>query len=581
MTTSSALAILLDLDGTMVLTEDVYFKVWSQILQKYNLVLTSELYSQYIHSNSDSKVFNTLLYNIQDLDLFALSKLKDDSLIEMLQQVQLVPGIIEFLQMIRDQQHRTCVVTNSNHRVAQKILEHFGLDTLIDFIISADSCTRTKPDPEPYRIAMEKLGISATNTIVFEDSKTGIMSAKGMNPKLIVGLETTYPSTILKLFGANITIPNFTNLSLSELLKFHFDQDDQKLLLSKAIQSAILFSSSSSSISSMSSISSSRLSTVTITDEPKLKGGFIADVIRVQINETECIFKYENTNQTDLQQMAHRLDLYEREYYFYEMIAPFCREIICLPRMIAIVHHPETNIHGILLEDLFFQDCTPNLNLNTESIDLSFKIIDRMARMHARFWNSNLKSSFPKLKDNCNESFRPFFTEFVQSKIHEFISKWHFLMTHEQMIKFLEISQNFANIQLALSGNNATTLIHGDIKSPNIFYRKSDLEPFFIDWQHCAIGKGVQDLVFFMIESFDLVHLKQYYPLMVQYYYLKLREYGIEDYSDETFQTDLQNARNYVPVFTSVWFGTVPSDELIDKNFPFLFIQKLLSIQQL
>jgi len=46
-------------------------------------------------------------------------------------------------------------------------------------------------------------------------------------------------------------------------------------------------------------------------------------------------------------------------------------------------------------------------------------------------------------------------------------------------------------------------LIHGDIKSPNIFYdTKCGFEPYFLDWQHCAIGKGAQDLIFFIIEKF-------------------------------------------------------------------------------
>jgi hypothetical protein len=33
-----------------------------------------------------------------------------------------------------------------------------------------------------------------------------------------------------------------------------------------------------------------------------------------------------------------------------------------------------------------------------------------------------------------------------------------------------------------------------------------------------------------------------------------------------------------VPFFTAVWFGSMPEDELIDKNFPFFFIQKLFAI---
>jgi hypothetical protein len=46
-------------------------------------------------------------------------------------------------------------------------------------------------------------------------------------------------------------------------------------------------------------------------------------------------------------------------------------------------------------------------------------------------------------------------------------------------------------------------------------------------------------------------------------------------YSYNEYENDLKDALSYVPFFTAVWFGTVPYDDLIDKNFPYFFIQKL------
>lgn len=39
----------------------------------------------------------------------------------------------------------------------------------------------------------------------------------------------------------------------------------------------------------------------------------------------------------------------------------------------------------------------------------------------------------------------------------------------------------------------------------------------------------------------------------------------------------LINATKYFPFFVAIWFGTVDEDELIDKNFPFFFIQRLFN----
>ena len=136
--------------------------------------------------------------------------------------------------------------------------------------------------------------------------------------------------------------------------------------------------------------------------------------------------------------------------------------------------------------------------------------------------------------------------------------------------------ENFESIQNNLAIGEHLTLIHGDIKSPNIFYDiENNYEPYFLDWQHCGIGKGVQDLIFFIIESFDIEHLEIMYELLTNYYFIKLKENNIIHYSYEEYQNDLKDAICYVPYFTSVWFGSVEQDELIDKNFPYFFITKL------
>ena len=55
---------------------------------------------------------------------------------------------------------------------------------------------------------------------------------------------------------------------------------------------------------------------------------------------------------------------------------------------------------------------------------------------------------------------------------------------------------------------------------------------------------------------------------------MKLMEYGIQ-YSFTEYEQDIKDALCYFPFFVTIWFGTTPQDELIDKNFPFFFIQKV------
>ena len=217
-----------------------------------------------------------------------------------------------------------------------------------------------------------------------------------------------------------------------------------------------------------------------------------------------------------------------------------------------------------------------NLNLNIENIDITLKIIDRMAFMHSKFWNKNLKQIFPELKNSIDIIFCPFMTDFIYNKYELFKLKWFVILNSFQKEKCNEIFTIFSNIQQRFSTGNNLTFIHGDIKSPNIFYDiNNNYEPYFIDWQHCAIGKGVQDLIFFTIESFDITNIKLIFNLIKHYYYKKIIEYGVINYSFEEYENDIYDSICYIPFFTSVWFGTVNPDELIDKNFPYFLISKM------
>jgi hypothetical protein len=199
-----------------------------------------------------------------------------------------------------------------------------------------------------------------------------------------------------------------------------------------------------------------------------------------------------------------------------------------------------------------------------------------MAYMHSKFWNKNLNKIFPKLKNSNDDIFCPFLKQFIIERYELFKKNWCKILNNCQNEKCDEIYNDFEKIQQRFSSGNNLTFIHGDIKSPNIFYdTENDCEPYFIDWQHCAIGKGVQDLIFFIIESFDITNIKSIFNLTKEYYYIKIIEYGITNYPIEEYESDIQDAICYIPFFTSIWFGTVPQDELIDKNFPYFLISKL------
>lgn len=547
--------LLFDLDGTIVLTDHIYYNVWKEILIAYNLEINHTFYKNFISGKNDMTVINNLFSN-QNVDTF--SKQKNELFAKNIENIKLVNGAYDFIINMKKLGHKLGVVTNCNRENAEQILQFTGLNKFFDILIIANECTRPKPYPDPYITAIQFFNTTNNKTIIFEDSKTGLLSANGVNPKCIVGIETSYSKSELLNNFANITIKDFSNIDIDTILYYqNMNHNLIKQFISQSINLPIV---------DINIIYS------------KLKGGFICDVIPLQIilnknsdeiEELECVIKINSNINNNLSLMAQKLDLYNNEFYFYDFINKDIN--INTPKFYGIIKDNDFNSFGILMENLNYKNYTLNINLNEESVNVSLNIIDQIVILHSQFWGKPITNYYKELKKNTDNIF---WSSFITEKWPEFKLRWQYILNDKQIEIGQYIVDNYSTIEKNLSDKNLT-LIHGDIKSANMFFDQNK-QPYFIDWQYIRYAKGVQDLVFFIIESFDIKKIKLYKLLFKEYYYNKILEHNI-DYSKDNYDSDFINASYYFPFFVAIWFGTINNDELIDKNFPFFFIQKLFT----
>ena len=552
--TDNVRAWLFDLDGTLVKTDDIYFAVWKDILKGYGLHLTQDIYDTYIYSNNDDTVIKSLLQNTE-CDLSKISQVKNEMFEGRLSSITVIDGAVDFIISRKRGGDKVAIVTNCNRSTAESILKEIGLYSYIDIVVIGSECKRSKPHPDPYEEAIRFFNIPNDQCIVIEDSKNGILSGKSVSPLCVIGIGDNDVHDTLRIYGATYTFSDFKTIDVAKLVKSAHAIDIRACLTSMFPDVPIEIS------------------------HVKLKGGFISDVLGVVVNDRRMILKIENSNDTPLNQMANNLDLYEREYLFYHSFSKLVP--IKVPHFFGKVYESEYRCVGILLEDLRKDNYTLNIDLNTAPIEAPLSVVDSIANLHATFWNKNLVSKFSGLKRNNTHAFN--WPTFVTERASAFKEKWKSALSQIDIDTVDTITSRFLDIQTELSQGEHLTLCHGDVKSPNIFYNteKGAYTPYFIDWQYIVEGKGVQDLVFFMIESFSVETLRLYFPILKNYYYTKLKEYGVKKYSYEQYSVDLRTAACYFPFFVAVWFGTTPEDDLIDRNFPFFFIQKLFSFYKL
>lgn len=187
-------ALLFDMDGTVLTSIDAAERVWSQWARRHGLDPAAFLPTIHGKRGIDT-VRDTGLTGI-DPEAEAQAILEAE--IADVAGIKPVPGAPEFLAGLpRD---RWAIVTSAPRRLAERRIEAAGLP-LPDTLVSGDDVTRGKPAPDAFELGAARLGVAASNCLIFEDAAAGVAAAAAVKASVIVvtalhsaATDTGYPS---------------------------------------------------------------------------------------------------------------------------------------------------------------------------------------------------------------------------------------------------------------------------------------------------------------------------------------------------------------------------------------------------
>jgi sugar-phosphatase len=120
-----------------------------------------------------------------------------------------VPGAVALVNSIP--RGRWAVVTSGTRFLATARMRKFGIP-IPDVLVTADDVKNGKPDPEPYRMGAELLGVDAATCLVVEDAPAGIRSAHAAGMK-VISLPTTYAREALS--AADMVVSGLRDMQIS------------------------------------------------------------------------------------------------------------------------------------------------------------------------------------------------------------------------------------------------------------------------------------------------------------------------------------------------------------------------------
>ncbi len=181
--------LILDFDGTLADTRKANARAYVAALQEFGFELTEEEYLKY-H------------FGVRCPDFLRSIGIHDELLIERirLRKIELYPtffstlrlnsSLWNFAQDFRRQGGKVWIVSTGQVDNLHNAMRHLGLFDGIDGLLSANDVTSHKPAPDAFLLAMERAGVTPSETLIFEDSHVGVAAAKASGaPYVVVNLD--------------------------------------------------------------------------------------------------------------------------------------------------------------------------------------------------------------------------------------------------------------------------------------------------------------------------------------------------------------------------------------------------------
>ena len=207
-------AALFDLDGVVFDTEPQYSVFWGSQCRLYHPE----------HPGLEHEIKGQTLTEIYD-QWFSGPLEKEQPVItarlnayESQMHYDYIDGFEELISNLRLHGVRTAVVTSSNVPKMESVYRYQpGFKSLFDAILTSEDFAASKPDPDCYLRAAQRLDAQPAECIVFEDSFNGLKAGRAAQMK-VVGLSTTNPEEAIRALS-DIQTADYRGITYETLSK--------------------------------------------------------------------------------------------------------------------------------------------------------------------------------------------------------------------------------------------------------------------------------------------------------------------------------------------------------------------------
>jgi HAD superfamily hydrolase (TIGR01509 family) len=217
-------AVIFDFDGIIVDSEPMHYEAFRRVLEPMDVSFSWEEYCETYIGFDDRDAFREAFRAAGQKtcarDITRLIREKAAVFQELIRAGRAVPlpGAVALIQSI-PRRLPVGLCSGALREDIEPILESLGIGGAFAAITTAEDTKKSKPDPAPYRLSLERLGIDdAATAVAIEDTPAGILSAKGAGLKVLAVTNSYDRAFLLEADAVTDSLENVTRLSLEDMV---------------------------------------------------------------------------------------------------------------------------------------------------------------------------------------------------------------------------------------------------------------------------------------------------------------------------------------------------------------------------
>lgn len=207
--------LLLDLDGTLVLSERVHRLTWQHFFDAWDVQVDDADYERIYMGRRAVDVLAAVPGPWSGADLAVVTAEMTAHAQTLVDAVEGVPGAAALIRRAGDVGVPVAVVTSAGRGWAERVLGPvLGVRDRVQTLVTAIDVATGKPSPEGYLLACRLLGVAPGACTGVEDSVSGVRALTAAGVGSVVGITTTSAAEDLRAAGAHRTVPDLRDGAL-------------------------------------------------------------------------------------------------------------------------------------------------------------------------------------------------------------------------------------------------------------------------------------------------------------------------------------------------------------------------------